>query len=81
MYGAETRTLRKVDRINLGSSEMWYWRRMEKISWTRSVKNEVLYRVKKERNILHTIKKEGKLSELVTCYVGTAFSNTLLKER
>jgi hypothetical protein len=37
---------------------MWRWRRMEKISLTVCVKNEeVLHRVKKERNILHTIKK------------------------
>jgi hypothetical protein len=35
---------------------MWCWRRM-KISWTDHVKNEVLYRVKKERNILRTIKR------------------------
>jgi hypothetical protein len=40
------------------SFEMWYWRRMEKISWTDLVRNEeVLHRVKKERNILHTIKR------------------------
>jgi hypothetical protein len=32
------------------------WRRME-ISWTDLVRNEeVLYRVKEERNILHTVK-------------------------
>jgi hypothetical protein len=31
---------------------------MEKISWTDRVRNEVLHRVKEERNILHTIKKE-----------------------
>jgi hypothetical protein len=37
--------------------EKWYWRRTEKIIWTDRVKNEkVLQRVKKERNILHTIK-------------------------
>jgi hypothetical protein len=31
---------------------------MEKISWTDRVKNEeVLYRVKEERNSLHTIKR------------------------
>jgi hypothetical protein len=36
---------------------MWYWRRMEKISWTDRVRNEeVLHRVKEERNIVHTIK-------------------------
>jgi hypothetical protein len=34
------------------------WRRTEKISWTDSVRNEeVLHRVKEERNILHTTKR------------------------
>jgi len=37
--------------------EMWCWRRMEKIIGTDLLKNEVLLRVKKERNILHTIKR------------------------
>jgi len=32
LYGAETWTLRAVDQKHLESSEMWYWRRMEKIS-------------------------------------------------
>jgi hypothetical protein len=55
---AETWTLRKIDQKYLGSFEMWYWGRME-ISWTGRVKNEeVLYRVKKERNSLQTIKKK-----------------------
>jgi hypothetical protein len=34
------------------------WRRMEKISWTDRVRNEeMLHRVKKERNILDTIER------------------------
>jgi hypothetical protein len=58
LYGAETRTLRKVDQKYLESFEMWCWRRMEKISWTDRVRNEeVLHRVKVERNIIHTIKR------------------------
>jgi hypothetical protein len=37
---------------------MWCWRRMEKISWIDRVRNEeVLHRVKEERNIVHTIKR------------------------
>jgi hypothetical protein len=55
LYGAETWTLRKVDQKYLESSEMWCWGRMEKISWTDRVRNEeVLHRVKEERNVLHT---------------------------
>jgi len=58
LYGTETWTLRAVDQKNLESSEMWYWRRMEKISWTNHVRNEeVLLRVKEQRNILHEIRK------------------------
>jgi hypothetical protein len=58
LYGAETWTLRAVDRKHLESFEMWYWRRMEKISWTDHVRNEeVLLRVKEQRNILHEIRK------------------------
>jgi hypothetical protein len=57
LYGAETWTLRKVDQKYLESFEMWCWRRME-ISWTDRVRNEeVLHRVKDERNIVHTIKR------------------------
>ena len=58
LYGAETWTLRVVDQKHLESFEMWCWRRMEKISWTDYVRNEdVLLRVKEQRNILHEIRK------------------------
>jgi hypothetical protein len=59
LYGVEPSTLCKVDQKYLGSFEMWYWRRTEKISWTDHVKNKVLHRVKKERNILHTMKRRN----------------------
>jgi hypothetical protein len=37
---------------------MWCWTRTVKVRWADSVRNaEVLQRVKKERNILHTIKR------------------------
>ena len=40
------------------SFEMWCWRRTEKISWTDRVRNEeVLLRVKEQRNTLHEISK------------------------
>jgi hypothetical protein len=59
LHGAETWTLRAVDQKHLVSSEMWYWRRIEKISWTDHVRNEeVLLRVKKQRNILHEMCKQ-----------------------
>jgi hypothetical protein len=56
LYGAEMWTHWKVDQKCLESFEMWCWRRMEKLSWTNHVRNEeVLHRVKEERNILHII--------------------------
>jgi hypothetical protein len=37
---------------------MWCWRSIEKISWTDHVRNEeVLLKVKEQRNILHEISK------------------------
>jgi len=51
---------------------------MAKISWTDYVRNEeVLLRVKEQRNILHEIRLTG----LVTFCVETAFYKGLLKER
>jgi len=58
LYGAETWTLRALDQEHLESFEMWYWRRMEKISWTDHVRNEeILLRIMQQRNILHEISK------------------------
>jgi hypothetical protein len=58
LYGAETWTLRAVDQKYLESFEMWCWRKIKKISWTDHVRNEdVLLRVKEQRNILHEIHK------------------------
>jgi hypothetical protein len=59
LYGAETWTLRAVDQKHLESFKMWCWRRMEKISWTDHVRSEeVLLRVKEQRNILYKIHKQ-----------------------
>jgi hypothetical protein len=56
LYGAETWMIRAVDQKHLESTEMWWWRRMEKISWTDHVRNEeALLRVKKQGDILHEI--------------------------
>ena len=58
LYGAETWTIRAADQKYLESSEMWCWRRMEKISWTDHVRNEKeLLRVNEQRNILHETRK------------------------
>jgi len=47
----------KLDRKHLESFEIWWWRRLEKFSWTHRVRNKrVLSRVKEERNIVQTTK-------------------------
>jgi hypothetical protein len=48
----------------------------EEVSWTHHGRNEeLLHRVKEERNVLYTIKrrKEGRINGMVTSSVGTAF--------
>jgi hypothetical protein len=46
-----------IHQKHLENFEMWCWRRME-ISWTDHARNEeVLHRVKEQRNILHEISK------------------------
>jgi hypothetical protein len=58
LYGAEIGTLQKVHHNYLESFELWCWRRMEKIIWTDRVRSEeVLHRVKEDRNIVDTVKR------------------------
>jgi len=45
---------------HLESSEMWCWRRMEKIGWSDHVRNEEeLHRINKDRYPTNNKKKEG----------------------
>jgi hypothetical protein len=59
LYGTEIWTLRAVDQKHQERFEMWCWKKMEKkTSWTDHARNEeVLLRVKEQRNILHEIPK------------------------
>jgi hypothetical protein len=56
LYGAKIGTVWGADQKQLEIFQMWCWRRME-IIWTDHVRNEVLLRVKEQRNILHEISK------------------------
>ena len=52
LHGADSWTLRKVNRNYLEGSQIWCWRRMEEINWTFRVKNkEVLHMDREERSI------------------------------
>jgi hypothetical protein len=58
VYDAETEDTSEVHYKFLRSSEMCYWRRMDKISWIDRVRNlDVLQRVEEERYILHTMQR------------------------
>jgi vacuolar-type H+-ATPase catalytic subunit A/Vma1 len=49
-------TLRKIDQKYLQRFVTWCWRKMQTTSWADRVRNEeVLGRVKEERNIVHAI--------------------------
>jgi hypothetical protein len=59
---------------------MWGCKRTEKISWTELVKNEILRRVKKERNTLYTT-LERKANWKGHILNRTCFIKYLLKEK
>ena len=52
----EIRTIRKEDITRFEAFEMKVWRRMEKISWTEHISNEVLKLVEEERSLLTIIR-------------------------
>ena len=61
MYGAETWTLGPEEIRRLKATEMWFWRRMEKISWTDKISNEeVLRRVGEERHLMNLLRNRKK---------------------
>jgi hypothetical protein len=58
LYGAETWTISKVMRRKLEAAEMWFIRRMRKISWTEKKTNEeVLKTSNTKRKLMQTIRK------------------------
>jgi hypothetical protein len=61
--------------------EMWYRRMKKKIRWSDHVSNYEVLQSKGGQEYPTCNKKEGKLTGLVTSWVGTALQNTLLKER
>ena len=54
LHGPETWTLRKLEQKYLESFEMWSWRRMENVKWTKNVTNEeVLEGIGGKRTLLN----------------------------
>ena len=55
-YGSESCTISAEMKKKLHAMEMWFYRRMLKVSWTEFVSNEkVLAKVREERQILTSI--------------------------
>ena len=58
LYGCESWTISKGMEQKLMAAEMWFWRRMMRISWTDKLNNEaVLEKEGVERQLLSTIRK------------------------
>ena len=58
LYGAETWTLNKTLKRKLEATEMWFYRRMLRISWVDRISNEeVLRRMNTSRMLLASIRK------------------------
>ena len=58
-YGSECWTITKELQNKLGAAEMWFWRRILKISWTHKISNkDVLIRAKCDRTLMETIRKK-----------------------
>jgi hypothetical protein len=52
----------------LESVEMWRWIGIEKMRWVDHVRNEeILHRVKEDRNIIHTIDSKGNWFGHILC--------------
>ena len=58
LYGCESWTINKNMEQKLKATEMWFWRKMMRISWTEKLTNEVvLKKVGSERQLLATIRR------------------------
>jgi len=78
--GAEIWTIYRMNQKYRDSFETWYWRKTEKNIRSNCVRcEEVLQRIKKERNILQTIKRR-KANLIGHICRRNCFLNTLLKE-
>ena len=56
MYGCEARTISNAMKKKLEAAEMWFLRRMMKISWVKKITNEdVLRKAQTERQLMKQI--------------------------
>src|SRR5215469_15149200 len=59
VYGCESWTLRKTDVSKIQAAEMWFWRRLLKVSWIERISNEIiLERMNSSREIKKQIRQK-----------------------
>src|SRR5215469_11520234 len=57
LYGCESWTLRKTDVNRIQAAEIWFWRRLLKVSWIDRISNEIiLERINSSREIMKQIR-------------------------
>src|SRR6218665_94527 len=74
------RTVRKEDITRLEAFEMEVWRRMEKISWTEHISNEVLKLVEEDRSLLSIIRTR-QLNWMEYIMTGDSLQREIIEER
>ena len=62
LYGCESWTIRKAERINIYSFELWCWRRLLRIPWTARRTNKSVIEEIKGTNQLEALIKKQQLS-------------------
>src|SRR5215469_2931664 len=59
LYGCESWTLRKTDVNRIQVAEMWFWRRLLRVSWIDRISNEIiLERMNSSREIMKQIRQK-----------------------
>src|SRR6218665_228431 len=72
--------MRKEDITRLEAFEMKVWRKMEKISWTEHISNEVLKLVEEERSLLAIIRTR-QLNWMGHIMIGESLEREIIKGR
>ena len=58
LYGAETWTVLKADRKKMDAFELWFWRRVLKVPWTKKITNkEIITKIQTEYRLEAMIMK------------------------
>ena len=65
MYGCESWTVKKAERRRIGAFELWYWRRLLRVSWTARKSTQSIL-----KEISPGISLEGMMLKLKLQYFG-----------